>query len=444
MSRKPDPAPFEAQVIDLAHDGRGVAKLDGKTVFIADALPGERVRASRVSRRRSHDDAVLVEVLEASADRVEPRCPHFGVCGGCSLQHMAPEAQLAAKERTLHDSLERLGRVAAGARWPPIPGPAWGYRRRARLGARKVDKKGRVLVGFRERRAPLLADMDSCAVLAGGIGGMIPALGRLIGELSIARRVPQVEVAVGEERCALVLRVMDPPTPADLAALDRFGMEQGVDVWLQPGGLETLTPLRPDTPCPRYRLAEFDLEIEFLPTDFVQVNAAINERAVARAVELLAPAPGDRVVDLFCGLGNFSLALARRGARVRGVEGDAGLVERARDNALRNGLAAEFHVADLFEDCRALAWAREPCEALLLDPPRAGAEAALQLMPVLRPARIVYVSCHPGTLARDAGILVNEFGYRLSGAGVMDMFPHTAHVESIALFERDGRPWAPA
>ena len=439
MSRKPDPAPFEARVIDLVHDGRGVAKLDGKTVFISDALPGERVLASRVSRRRSHDDAVLVEVLEASADRVEPRCPHFGVCGGCSLQHMAPAAQLAAKERTLHDNLERLGRVVAEARWPPIPGPAWGYRRRARLGARKVDKKGGVLVGFRERRAPLVTAMDSCMVLAEGVGDLIPALAQLIGGLSIARRVPQVEVAVGDASRALVFRVMDPPTPADLAALDRFGRTHGVDVWLQPGGLATLAPLHANTPRPSYRLAEFDLDIEFLPTDFVQVNAVINERAVARAVELLAPAPGDRVVDLFCGLGNFSLALARRGARVRGVEGDAGLVERARQNAARSGLPAEFFVANLFEDCSALEWAREPCEALLLDPPRAGAEASIQLVPVLRPERIVYVSCHPGTLARDAGILVNEFGYRLSGAGVMDMFPHTAHVESIALFERGGR-----
>ena len=439
MKRKVDPAPFEARVQDLAHDGRGVAKLDGKTVFIADALPGERVMASRISRRRSHDDAVLVEVLEASAARVSPQCPHFGTCGGCSLQHLAPAAQLAAKDDSLHDSLQRIGHVQAASRWAPIGGPAWGYRRRARLGARKVDKKGRVLVGFRERRAPLVADMDSCAVLAGGVGEMIPALSQLIGTLSIARRVPQVEVAVGDDHTALVFRVLDPLTPADLVALDRFGVEQGVDVWLQPGGLPTLRPLREDTPRPGYRLPAFDLDIAFLPTDFVQVNGAINEQAVARAVELLAVASGDRVVDLFCGLGNFSLALARRGALVRGIEGDAALVERARENAARNRLDAEFHVANLFEDCRDLPWARAPCEALLLDPPRAGAEASIHLVPALAPARIVYVSCHPGTLARDAGILVNEFGYRLSGAGVMDMFPHTAHVESIALFERGSR-----
>lgn len=438
MSRRVDPAPFEVDVLDLAHDGRGVARVDGKTVFVADALPGERVRASRVSRRRSHDEAVLLEVLTAAPTRVEPGCPHFGLCGGCSLQHLAPAAQIAAKADSLHDNLQRIGHVSAETRWAPVTGPSWGYRRKARLGVRKVDKKGRVLVGFRERRAPLLADMDSCEVLAGGVGAMLPAIGALIGELSIARRLPQVEVAVGDDRTALAFRVLDPPTPADLLRLDRFGTEQGVDVWLQPGGIDSLRPLREGTPRPRYRLEQFDLELEFLPTDFVQVNAEVNARAVARALELLDLSPGERAVDLFCGLGNFSLALARSGARVRGVEGDAALVRRAEENAARNGLEASFHVANLFEDCRDLPWAREPCEGLLLDPPRAGAEAAIGLVPVLHPRRVVYVSCHPATLARDAGILVNDFGYRLEGAGVMDMFPHTAHVESIALFERDG------
>ena len=436
VSRRVDPAPFDAEIIDLAHDGRGVARIEGKTVFVADALPGEKVRARRLSRRRSHDEAELVEVLEAAPERVAPRCPHFGTCGGCSLQHLAPAAQIEAKARTLYDNLQRIGRVEPAARWEPVVGPAWEYRRKARLGVRKVDKKGRVLVGFRERSAPLLADMDSCAVLAGGIGAMLPAIGELVAGLSIARRVPQVEVAVGDDRRVLVFRVLDPPSAADLSLLERFGAEQAVDVWLQPGGNDTAQPLRAGSPPPRYRLEAFDLEYEFLPTDFVQVNAEINARAVARAVELLAPAPGERVLDLFCGLGNFSLALARRGAQVCGVEGDAALVQRARDNAARNGVAAEFHVANLFEDCRPLSWAREPCAGLLLDPPRAGAEAALDLVPQLGPQRIVYVSCHPGTLARDAGILVHQQGYRLMGAGVMDMFPHTAHVESIALFER--------
>jgi 23S rRNA (uracil1939-C5)-methyltransferase len=438
MSRRVDPTPFEVGVEDLAQDGRGVGRVDGKTVFVADALPGERVLASRVSRRRSHDEAVLVEVLQASTQRVVPPCPHFGTCGGCSLQHLSADGQRAAKDEQLHEALQRIGRVEAETRWAPISGPAFGYRRKARLGVRRVDKKGRVLVGFRERRAALLADMDSCAVLAGGIGDMLPALGSLIGSLGISRRVPQVEVAVGDDRRVLAFRVLDPPSAEDLLRLDRFGEEQGVDIWLQPGGPDTLRPLREGTPAPRYRIPDFGLELEFLPTDFVQVNGPVNARAVGRAVELLGIQPGERVVDLFCGLGNFSLALARRGARVRGVEGDAALVDRARANAARNGLEASFHVANLFEDCRASPWAREPCEGLLLDPPRAGAEESIRLVPALKPRRVVYVSCHPGTLARDAGILVHEFGYCLRGAGIMDMFPHTAHVESIALFERGG------
>ncbi|MGD9387638.1 MAG: 23S rRNA (uracil(1939)-C(5))-methyltransferase RlmD [Gammaproteobacteria bacterium] len=438
MSRKPDATPFEVDVLDLAHDGRGVARVDGKTVFVADALPGERVVARRVGRRRSHDEAELVEVLRASADRVTPRCPHFGVCGGCSLQHLAPAAQLRAKEDTLHENLQRIGGVAPAERWDPIPGPSWGYRRKARLGARKVDKKGRVLVGFRERRAPLLADMDSCAVLAGGVGEMLPAIGEAIAGLSIARRVPQVEMAVGDDRTVLVFRVLDPPTADDLLRLDRFAVAAGVDVWLQPGGNDTARPLREGSSPPRYGLPEFELEFEFLPTDFIQVNAEINRRAVRRALELLAPAPGQRVLDLFCGLGNFSLALARQGACVTGVEGDKALVERARTNAQRNRLDVDFHVANLFEDCGQLPWARRRYDAMLLDPPRAGAEAAISLVEGLQPARIAYVSCHPGTLARDAGILVHQHGYRLEGAGVMDMFPHTTHVESIALFTREG------
>jgi 23S rRNA (uracil1939-C5)-methyltransferase len=439
VSRKPDPAPFEAYVTDLSHDGRGVARLEGKAVFIADALPGERVMASLVSRRRSHDEAILVEVLEASQDRVAPRCVHFGRCGGCSLQHLAPEAQLVAKEASLFQSLERIGHVEPRHRWTPIRGEPWAYRRRARLGVRKVQKKGRVLVGFRERRKPWVTDMDSCDVLAGGVGKLLPELADLVASLTIASRTPQIEVAVGDDRTAMVFRVLDSPTETDLLQLGRFGEVHGVDIWLQPGGPDSLRVLIGETPSPSYRLPEFDLSLQFLPTDFVQVNGQLNARAVARAVELLEPASGERIVDLFCGLGNFSLALARRGARLRGIDGDAALVERARENALRNGLDAEFHVADLFTDCRNLAWAREPCDSLLLDPPRSGAEASIHLVPVLRPRRIVYVSCHPGTLARDAGILVHEYGYSLKGAGVMDMFPHTAHVESVALFERGDR-----
>lgn len=435
MRRRPDPEPFEAVIGDLAHDGRGVARRDGKTVFIDDALPGETVRARIVRRRRSHDEARLEEVIEASPDRVEPRCAHFGVCGGCSLQHLRPEAQLAAKQNSLFESLERIGRVSPENRFAPLSGPAWSYRRRARLGVRRVDKKGRVLVGFRERHAPYLADMDSCEVLAGDVGRALGPLSQLIGSLSVSRRLPQVEVAVGEDRRVLVFRVLDPLTPEDGLELARFQAEQGFEVWLQTGGPDTVRPLEGEPRALHYRLPEFDLEIAFLPTDFIQVNATMNEAAVSRAVELLEPAPGRRMLDLFSGLGNFSLALARRGATVVGVEGEVGLVARARDNARNNGLEVDFHVANLFEDCTELPWARGQYDAVLIDPPRAGAEAAMGLIPALQAARVVYVSCHPGTLARDAGILVREHGFRCLGAGVMDMFPHTTHVESIALFE---------
>ena len=436
MRRGVDLPPFEARVVDLAHDGRGVAKLDGKTVFIDDALPGEKVRARLLRRRRSHDEARLEEVIEASVHRVEPRCRHFGICGGCSLQHMDAEGQLAAKEQHLFEALERIGRVSPETRLPALAGPVWAYRRRARLGARKVDKKGRVLVGFRERHAPYLADMDSCEILAGGVGDALGPLSGLIGSLSVARRIPQVEVAVGEDRRVLVFRVLDPLTADDALKLARFGDEHGFEVWLQTGGPDTVRPLEGEPRPLHYRLPEFDVGIEFMPTDFVQVNAAMNEMAVARAVELLDASQGKRVLDLFSGLGNFSLALARRGARVVGVEGDPGLVSRARNNASNNGLDVRYHVANLFEDCSDLPWARTGCDRLLLDPPRAGAEAACSGVDRLGPSRVVYVSCHPATLARDAGILVHDHGFTCTGAGVMDMFPHTTHVESIAVFDR--------
>jgi 23S rRNA (uracil1939-C5)-methyltransferase len=347
-----------------------------------------------------------------------------------------PEAQLAVKERHLHETLQRIGGVRAVTRWAPIPGPVWGYRRRARLGARKVDRKGRVLVGFRERRAPLVADMDSCAVLAGGMGGLLPALSALIGALGIARRVPQVEVAVGDDRSALVFRVLETPSAEDLLLLERFGIDHKVDVWLQPGGLDTLHALRKDTPRLLTGCRTSVSKLHFCRAISFRSTAPSMPRRSRVQWRCLSPHRGR--AWLTCSVAWATSASPWRAwARgCDGVEGDAGLVGRARENAARNGLDVSFHVADLFMDCRKLPWACEPCDALLLDPPRAGAEASIRLMPALRPARIVYLSCHPATLARDAGILVNEFGYRLHGAGVMDMFPHTAHVESIALFAR--------
>ena len=431
--------PETAEVASLDHDGRGVARIDGKTVFIEGALPGELVRLRRFRRRRRHDEAVTTEVLRPSPDRVLPRCAHFGECGGCSLQHLSHAAQIEAKGRQVLEELERIGGVRPGAWLPPLAGPAWAYRRRARLGCKYVVSKGRVLVGFRERGSPHLADLRRCEVLAEPVGALIEALALLVGELSIRDRVAQIEVAVADNATALVLRVLDPPSESDLARLQAFQARHAVLLHLQPGGLESVVPLTLPATTLRYDLPALPAGIEFAPTDFVQVNAGLNRQMIGRAIDLLAPMESDRVLDLFCGLGNFSLPLARRVSRVTGVEGDPGLVARAWQNASRNGIEnAEFHAADLSADVSQAPWAGAGYDLVLLDPPRAGAREVLPVLAACKPRRVVYISCHAGTLARDAGILVNQHGYELAAAGIMDMFPHTSHVESIALFEPKG------
>jgi 23S rRNA (uracil1939-C5)-methyltransferase len=427
----------EAEVVDLAHDGRGVARLGGKAVFIAGALPGERVLVRRTRQRARHDEALLLEVLAPAATRVAPACRHYGRCGGCALQHLAPAAQLAAKARELGAQLERIGKLRAERELEPLTGPPYGYRRRARLGVRLLPKSGRAIVGFRERTSPRLADVRECPVLAPPAGALCEALGELIGLLSIADRVPQIEVAIGERATVLVLRVLRAPSAADLDRLRGFGAAHGVEFWLQPGDAGSAAPVDPPGAVLDYRLPEFGVTLEFGPLDFVQVNAELNRRMVERAVGLLDPGPGEAVLDLYCGLGNFTLPLARRAGRVLGVEGDAGLVGRARRNAERNGITnARFAVADLAAALGAEPWARERFGRVLLDPPRAGAEEVLPLIAASGARRVVYISCHPASLARDAGILVHEHGFRLVAAGVMDMFPQTAHVESLAVFER--------
>jgi len=428
--------PIRMQVVSLAHDGRGVARVDGKTVFVDGALPGETVLAARARRHRRYDDATLLEVLEPSPDRVAPRCAHFGVCGGCALQHLDPARQIKAKQEHLAEQFLRVGQVEP-ARWlEPLRGPTWGYRRRARLGAKYVIKKGRVLVGFRERSKPYVADVRACPVLGDPVGPIVGELAGLVESLSIRERLPQFEVSIGEKAAALVARVLEDPTDEDRQRLRDFAKARGIEFYLQPGGLDTVAPLdAPATPL-TYRLPEFDVEIAFEPVDFIQVNATINEQAVSLALEHLQPAAHHRVLDLFCGLGNFTLPIARRAGRVFGVEGEAGLVARARANAAANGIAnADFHVADLTADPGDPPWAQGGFDRVLIDPPRAGAAGVLPLIGRLRPGRIVYVSCHPASLARDAGVLVRDHAYRLAAAGVMDMFPHTAHVESIAVFE---------
>lgn len=432
------PAEEIALVGGLTHEGEGVVR-GGKTVFVPGALPGERIRLRRKRRHRQHDDGELLEVLAPSPERVAPRCAHFGVCGGCVLQHFAPAAQLAAKEAELKSTLERVAHVEPGRWLAPISGPVWAYRRRARLGAKYVYRKGRVVVGFRERAAPYVADLAGCEVLASPAGALIAPLAALLTGLSIREHVPQIEVAVADNATALVLRTLVEPAEADLALLRQFAGQHGVRFYLQPAGLESVHALDGGTAGPlRYALRDFGLELEFFPTDFIQVNGPVNEALVARAAELLELTGTSSVLDLYCGLGNFTLALAQRAQSAVGVEGAPELIARARGNAARNAITnAEFHQADLAAAPAADApWLRRAYSHVLLDPPRTGARALLDTVARLAPERVLYISCHPGSLARDLMALVHQHGFRLEAAGVVDMFAHTAHVESLALLVR--------
>jgi 23S rRNA (uracil1939-C5)-methyltransferase len=426
----------EADIVDLAHDGRGIARLDGKAVFVDGALPGERVRLRIFKRRRQMDEAGLVDVLIASPDRVAPACAHFGICGGCSLQHLSAGAQIAAKERQLLDNLQRIGRVIPEQVLPALRGPEWAYRRRARLGVKYVHKKGRVLAGFREREKPYIADVRRCEILQAPLADLPRDLAALVETLDIREKLPQVEVAGGDAAIALVFRVLETPGPEDIEKITAFGARLGVQIFLQSGGLDTVRPLLSSYPPLNYAVDGGRAVIEFGPVDFIQVNREINVSMVSAAMDMLSPAQDDVVLDLFCGLGNFTLPLAHRARRVVGVEGDAALVAKAEANAARNGVGnAAFFRENLFEPAQFGPWAGERYDGVLLDPPRAGASALLARMAHWQPRRVVYISCHPGSLARDAEILVHTQGFKLTYAGVMDMFPHTTHVESMAVFE---------
>ena len=431
---------LDIQSLDL--EARGVARHDGKVVFVEGALPGERVRAQVVRRKSSFDTAKMLSVIKASSQRVVPACPNFGVCGGCAMQHLAPAAQVAVKQRALEDALWHIGKVRPERILSPMHGPTWGYRYRARLSVRVVQKKGGVLVGFREKRGAYVADMTQCLVLPSHVSVMLVPLRELVGQLSNPKSIPQIEVAVGDETTALLLRHMDPLTGADLALLAAFAAQHNVSWWLQPKGPETVHPMQSeDEGRLAYRLPQFGLRMAYRPTDFTQVNHSINQALIARALSLLDARETDRVADLFCGLGNFTLPLATRAREVVGIEGSKALIDRAREAAAANGLDAktDFAVLNLFEVD--VEWLRGlgHFDRMLIDPPRDGAEAVARalsaLSPSERPKRLVYVSCNPATLARDAGILVAEGGYRMTAAGAINMFPHTGHVESIAVFE---------
>ena len=435
--------PETARIVSVTHDGRGIAALEGKKVFVSGALPGETVRFQRRKRRRNFDEAELLEVLESSRARIEPRCAVYGTCGGCSLQHTSDAEQRDIKQQALADNLQRIGQVEPERWLAPIyddsADGSWNYRRRARLAVKDVAGKGRVLVGFRERHAPFLTDMHRCEVLAKPVDGLLDPLSNLIGKLSIRRRLPQIEVAVADNAVALILRVLDPPTDDDKAELTRFAIEHGVRVLLQPGGLDSVTALHPQPPLDAlsYGLPEFDVTINFDASDFVQINGRVNQRMVSEAIRLLQIAEADRVLDLFCGIGNFSLPMARTAQHVLGIEGEMHQVQRATDNARQNGIDnCEFRCADLSTVDGSEGWLNAGWNRVFLDPARSGAAELVSQMSRIGADRIVYVSCHPGTLARDAATLIMGQGYRLEAAGIIDMFPHTGHVESLAVFQK--------
>lgn len=429
--------PVRAHIESLSHDGRGVAHVEGKTTFVDGALPGEDISFLYSHKSRKHDEGRVCEVFSASPERVEPRCAHFDICGGCSLQHQAADRQILAKQQVLLDNLERIGKVRPARVLEPLTGPVWGYRNKARLGAKYVRKKGRVLVGFREKRTPYLADIRRCEVLHPSVGERVGELAGLIQGMAAKERIAQIEVAVGDDVSALVFRNLDPLSDDDAIRLKHYARSTGLHVYLQPGGPDSIELLWPEQSQLSYRLPAFSLELRFLPTDFTQVNPAINQPMIQRALSLLEIEASHRVLDLFCGLGNFTLPMARSAAGVTGVEGEAGLVQRARDNAAFNGIGnVDYQLVDLNEDPAGQGWMQASYDRVLLDPPRSGAQEMVKHLGRLGAGRIVYVSCHPGSLARDAGVLVNELGYSLDAAGVMDMFPHTAHVESMALFVR--------
>lgn len=428
--------PVETSIDSLSQDGRGVCHIEGKATFIDGALPGERVVFQYTDCQRKHDEGRAIEVLEPSPQRVEPRCAHFDVCGGCSLQHLEPSAQIEYKQQALLDGLQRLGNVVPENVLPPLVDDIWHYRRKARLGVKNVPAKGRVLVGFREKRNSYIADIRQCEVLDKRVGYQLEALSELVGTLDIKARLPQFEVAVSDNAVALVVRHLEPLSESDQTKLLEFAQTHNIQMYLQPKGPDSVVPLHTSVDALYYEHPAYNVRIDVGPLDFYQVNAGLNRQMVKRAIEHLDLSFEHKVLDLFCGLGNFTLPIARHVAEVVGVEGDETMVRRARQTAQKNGVNnTRYYVCNLMGELADEPWMREEWDRVLLDPPRSGAFEAVKAIGPMRVPKIVYVSCHPGTLARDADVLVNEFGYRLSHAGVMDMFPHTAHVESFAVFE---------
>ncbi|MFV0662932.1 23S rRNA (uracil(1939)-C(5))-methyltransferase RlmD [Denitromonas sp.] len=430
-----------ATIHSLDNEGRGITRsAEGKAVFVEGALPGEEVDYTVVRKKKTYEQAQIRQIVRASAQRVTPRCAFFEKCGGCSMQHLDSNAQAAVKQRVLENALWHIARLKPGIIYPAIVGAPWGYRYRARIGVRYVPSKGGVLVGFHEKRSSYIADMTSCQILPPHISDMLLPLRELIDGLSVRERLPQIEIAIGDTETVLVFRNLVDVEPADIARLRSFAETHAIQVWLQPSGPASAYRVHPESaPALTYSMPEFGVTMTFRPNDFTQVNVPINRVLMRRSMHLLDPQPGERIADLFCGLGNFSLPIARSGATVIGVEGSDALVARAAENARANGLAerTEFYAANLFEATEDSIAALGKLDKLLIDPPRDGAMAVVRALGPDAPRRIVYVSCNPASLARDAAVLVYEKGYWLKGAGIANMFPQTSHVESIALFERD-------
>jgi len=436
--RKLPEDPVKVTIESFTHDGRGVAHVDGKAVFIDEALPGEELEFIYTDSRKDYAEGKVESLFTQSPDRGEAACPHFGRCGGCSFQHVKDEQQIIIKQGLLAEQFQRIGKVNITEFWEPIIGPHWGYRRKARMGVKHVAKKGRVLVGFRERRNQFLAEIESCKVMHPIVGEKLMDLSAMIGQLSIKDKIPQIEVAIGDDDCVLAFRVLEPASDEDKEIMRSFGQEHNISVCLQSKGPDTIKPIdgEPEV-VPKYSLPDQGITFHFKPAMFTQVNYEINRKMVNRVMQEMDFNEQDRVLDLFCGLGNFTLPIATKAGHVVGIEGDQPLVNHAKENALLNNLSnVEFFVADLSKDVSDQAWARQKYNKVMLDPSRAGASDVLHNLKKWNPELIMYVSCNPSTLARDAGILVNELGYTLVKAGVMDMFPQTGHVESIALFKK--------
>jgi len=429
--------PFELDIICLDSKGMGVAEHEGRKLRVFDVLPGEKILARYLFGRRNKGKAEMLEVLQASTERVQPRCPHFGYCGACNLQHMSMDAQLDRKETAFLQCLKEVGDVEPGVVYLPLSGPLWNYRRKARLSVRDVTAKERVLVGFRERNGNYVADMHECHILRKEVANALPALSRLIEGLASRSTIPQIEVACGDEQSTLIIRHLEELTGSDTEQLHAFAQQTGLGVFLQPGGPDSIYLLAPEDQQLQYKIETLGLRFHFEPLDFIQVNGGLNQQMVMRALELLEPKAEDSILDLFCGLGNFTLPLASRAGHVVGVEGSGAMVERGRSNANINGLKnVEFHAADLYQSCDEPPWPAMDFDKILLDPPRSGAQELLPWIANSKVSRVLYISCNPETLARDAGLLVNQHSFALAGAGIINMFPHTPHSEAIALFER--------